>query len=234
MTWLARASVRHVLVVLYVLALAVVLALAYGEPFGTGNQNTYLLDPLVRAYPELYRHDWFVTANHHYHVVFAVTTAPLFALDPDGTGAFAICQIVVAVATFAAICGLVTAITTRARVALFSGILGLLVLGGDRALGGSYVFSAYLQPSSLACLAWLLAMNAWIRERLLVAGIALGVGAAFHLNYAVLGIGIFGLCELATGRGRTDRLRRMALLLAPSLIVMVAFLPTMIASSTTN
>jgi hypothetical protein len=220
-----------VLVPAVVVLLGIAFALAYGAELGTGNQNTYLLDPLVRASPELYRSDWFVTENHHYHYGFAVVTAPLFSLDPAGAWAFGVAQLIVAVATLTAIYGIVAALLSRGRLVVFAGICGLVLVGGDRTLGGGYLYAGYLQPSSFAVLAWLLAVNAWIRERPLLAGIALGVGALFHINYALLGIGVFGACELL--RGPRD-LRRLAYLVGPSLLVVLAFLPTMLASSKTD
>ena len=220
---------RRALVIACIVAVGVAFALAYGEGFGAKNQQTYLVDGLVRAFPDLYRADWFVTQNHHYHVAFAYLTAPLFAIDPDGAIALGIAQLVTMVATFVAIYFLIAAVTQRGRLIVFAGIVGLLALGGNRALGGSYLYAGYLQPSSFAVLGWLVAMNAWLRDRPLAAGVALAAGAAFHLNYAVLGIGMFALCELAATR-RFDA-RRLAMLLAPSLVVLAVFLPTLIASS---
>ncbi|HUS33674.1 MAG TPA: hypothetical protein VMZ53_34470, partial [Kofleriaceae bacterium] len=226
-----REWVTRALVVAGVVVLGVLFSLAYGFELGTGNQHTYLLDPLVRADPTLYRQDWFVTQNHHYHFAFATVTAPLFSLDPDGARAFGIAQILISVATFGAIYGLVAAATERGRFTIFAGLCGLILLGGDRALGGSYLYAGYLQPSSFSVLAWLLALNAWLRNRSALAGIALGIGAVFHLNYALLGIGVFGLAALAT---HPRDWRRIAMLLAPSLIVVIAFLPTMLAASKTS
>ena len=37
-----------------VVATAVALTLAYGVPYGSGNQVTYLVEPLHRAHPELF------------------------------------------------------------------------------------------------------------------------------------------------------------------------------------
>lgn len=219
---------RRVVEIACVLLIGVVVAVAYGEPFGTKNQQTYLLDGMRVAYPELWRNDWFVAHNHHYHVAFAYLTAPLFALDPAGAVSIGIAHIVVTVVTFAAIYGLIAAVIVRARLITFAGVVGLVLLGGGRALGGSYLWAGYIQPSSFATLGWLVAMNAWIRDRPLLAGLALAAGAAFHLNYAVLGVGIFLLCELAT---HGFRARRMAMLLAPSLLVIAVFLPTLFASS---
>jgi len=214
-------------VVIVVGLVAAALALAYGSPYGTNNQVTYLLDPLSRTFPELYHRDWFVSEMHHYHIAFAWLTAPLYALDADGAIAFGIAQLVTMVATYAVIYKLVACTTERARLTTYLLFAGLLVLGGARSLGGSYLFAGYLQPSSLAVLGWLVALVAWVRDRPLAAGLALGLGAVFHLNYAVLGVGMFGLAELSERRD----LKRLAMLLGPSLVVVLVFLPAMIASS---
>jgi len=221
---------RRVLTASAVIAVGVAFALAYGDELGTKNQLTYLLDGLARVHPELYRNDWFVTHNHHYHVAFAYLTAPLFRLDP--AIAFGIAQLVTTVATFAAIYGLVAAATSRARLLVFVGLSGLLALGGNHAIGGAYLFAGYLQPSSLATVGWLIAMNAWVRDRLLIAGVALACAGIVHLNYAVLGIAVFGLAELAAHR-RFDW-RRLARLLGPSFAVALVFLPMILASGKTT
>lgn len=222
---------RRALEIACVVAVGSALAVAYGSQYGRSNQTTYLLDPLVRAFPELYQRDWFVAQMHHYHVAFGYFTAPLYRLDPDGPIAFGIAQLVTMVATFGAIYALISAVTTRQRLVIFTGIVGLLALGGGRALGGTYLYAGYLQPSSLASLAWLIAMIAWIRERRLAAGIALAVGGIFHLNFAVLGIGVFGLAELCS---RQTNPKRLAMVLAPSFMVVAVFLPMLLGSSRTS
>jgi len=63
-------------------ALALVLTVAYIDPYGTLNQATYLLDPLHRAMPELYRHDWFVSGTPPYLPTFGWAAAWLFRIDP--------------------------------------------------------------------------------------------------------------------------------------------------------
>jgi len=211
-----------------VVAIAVALALAYGQPYGSSNQQTYLLAPLQHAFPELYRHDWFVSTAHQYHFVFTWLVAPLYGLDASGVIALGLLQLVVMVATYVLVYRLIAAVTDRARLPLFALLAALLTLGAGRALGGSYLFAGYVQPSSLAVLGWLGALVLWLRERPLAAGLALAAGGACHLNYALLGIAIFGAAELATYRIQP---RRLAMLLVPSLAVVAVFVPAMLASS---
>jgi hypothetical protein len=207
-----------------VIAAAALLALAYGVPYGSNNQVTYLLGPLQRAFPELYRHDWLMTETTQYHPVFAVLAAPLYGIDARGVVAFGIAQLAVMIATYLVIYRLVAAAASEARLAIFFALAGLLALGGGRALAGSYLFAGYLQPSSLATIGWLVAMVALAKDRLLVAGIALAAAGACHVNFLVLGIALFGAAELAT---RRVDFRRLATLLVPSLVVLAAFAPVL-------
>ena len=208
-----------------VVAAAAVLAIAYGVPYGSNNQLTYLLAPLQHAHPELYRHDWLMTQTTNYHPVFAYLAAPLYQLDPHGVVAFGLAQLVVMIATYLVIYKLVAAISDDKRLPIFIALAGLLALGGTRALAGSYLFAGYLQPSSLATVGWLVAMVAVARDRLLVAGIALAAAGACHANFLVLGLALFGAAELATTR-RLD-VRRLGKLLAPSLVVLAVFVPVL-------
>lgn len=206
-------------------AVAIALTLALGAPYGASNQSTYLVEPLRRAVPALYAHDWLISSTTMYHPVFAWLAAPLYAADPDGRIAFAIAQLVVMAATWLAIWRLVAALT-RTHLAAFACLAGLLALNGGRALAGSYLFAGYLQPSSLASLGWLLALLAWARGRTLVAGVALALAGVCHVNFLVLGVGVFGLAELSERRD----LRRLAALLGPSLVAIAIFAPALIAA----
>jgi len=210
-----------------VVVAAAVLAIAYGVPYGSNNQLTYLLAPLQHANPELYRHDWLMSQTTNYHPVFAYLAAPLYRVDP--IIAFGLAQLAVMTATYVVIYRLVAAATDDKRLPIFIALAGLLALGGGRALAGSYLFAGYLQPSSLATLGWLVAMVAFARDRLLIAGIALAAAGACHANFLVLGIALFGAAELATTR-RFD-VRRLAMLLAPSLAVTAAFAPMLLSGA---
>ena len=219
---------RRAVTAVVVVAAAAALALAYGKTYGSNNQLTYLLGPLRRAHPELYRRDWLVATTTAYHPVFAWLAAPMYTLDPGGIVAFAIAQLVVMVATFALLYRLIAALATGARLPMFLLLVGLLALGGGHAMAGSYLFAGYLQPSSLATLGWLAALLAWLRDRPLAAGVWLALAGACHINFLVLGIGLFAAVELAS---RRVDLRRLAAVLGPSLVVLAAFSPVMLASA---
>ncbi|HEY5952573.1 MAG TPA: hypothetical protein VIV40_44040, partial [Kofleriaceae bacterium] len=66
------------------LAVGLLLALAFAAPYATQNQATYLLDPMARAMPELFRRDWFVTDTPPYLPVFGWLAQWLYVIDPAG------------------------------------------------------------------------------------------------------------------------------------------------------
>lgn len=230
MTVGASDAKRLWLAAVIVVAVAVLLAIAFGASYGQNNQLTYLLEPLRHAFPELYRHDWLVAETTPYHPVFAVAAAPLFMVDPGGRIAFGIAQLVVQVATYVLIYRFVRALTPNARVAVYALLAALLAAGAAISLAYSYLFSGYLQPSSIATVGWLVAMVAYVRDRPFVCGLALAVAGIWHVNFLVLGIGLFGAVEVVTFRARV-RIARLALLIAPSIAVVAVFLPSLLASA---
>jgi hypothetical protein len=223
-------TTRPWLAAVVVVAVAVMLTLAFGAPYGSNNQLTYLLEPLRHAFPDLYHHDWLVAETTPYHPVFAWVAAPLFAVDAKGRVAFGVAQLVVQIATYVLIYRFVCAIAASGRVVVYVLLASLLAVGAAISLAYSYLFSGYLQPSSLATLGWLAAMIAYARDRPLVCGLSLAVAGVWHVNFLVLGVGLFGTLELVESRGRV-RVARLAQLLVPSLVVLAVFLPSLIASS---
>jgi hypothetical protein len=219
---------RRAIAAAIVIGASAALALAYGKTYGSNNQLTYLLAPLRRVHPALYHRDWLVASTTQYHPVFAWLVAPLYELDPSGIVAFAIAQLVVMTATFILLYRLVATLATQDRVPMFLLLAGLLALGGGHAMAGSYLFAGYLQPSSLATLGWLAALLAWLRDRRLRAGVWLALGGACHINFLMLGIGLFAAAELSS---RRVELRRLAAVLGPSLVVLAAFAPALLASA---
>ena len=156
--------------------------------------------------------------------MFAWLARWLFALDDRGEWSFWLAHLLVMVATYAAIYRWITTLTACRRVPIFLALAGWLALTEGRALAGSYLWGGYLQPSSLATLAWLVAIASWMRGRIVAASLVLAVGGAFHVNFAFLGAGVLGLAELATGGPWRTRLVRLAILAAPSLAVFVALI----------
>jgi hypothetical protein len=214
---------------LVVAATAAVLTLAFAAPYGTLNQATYLLDPLHRAMPELFRRDWLVNATGPEQPVFGWLAHWLYVVDPEGPTAMLAANAAVTFATYLALYWLVTAVCRGARgVVVFAIVASVTTVTMGRAMGGSYLLTGYLQPSSLATLGWIAAMAALVRGRYAVCGVVLAAAGALHINFLVLGIGLFTLAALA----RRDVGRRsLAVLVAPQLLVLAVFLPRLLAAA---
>jgi hypothetical protein len=207
-------------------ALAVVLTLAYTDPYGSLNQATYLLDPLRRAMPELFRRDWFVSETPPYLPAFGWLAQWLFRLDPEGPIAVLTAHVVVMLAIYAAIYWLVTSVCRDGRV--FAIIASVTAMTMGRTLGGNYLITGYLQPSSISSLGWIVAMAALVRQRYLACGIALAVAGLMHANFLVLGFGLFLLAALARRDATRGDLLRLVL---PQLVVVAYCAPDLLAAS---
>ena len=209
-----------------VTAAAVLLALAFTVPYGSTNQATYLLDPLVRAMPELFHRDWFVHDTPPYLPVFGWLAKWLYVVDPEGPVAVAAAHVVLAIASYAAIYWLVTAIGGDWRA--FVAVAAFVTVTKGISMGGSYLLVGYLQPSELATVGWIVAMAALVRDRFLACGIAAAIAGVFHANYLVLGVGLFTLAALAR---RDLGWREHAKILVPQLVVLAAFLPSLLGAA---
>jgi hypothetical protein len=210
-------------------AAAAVLTVAFTAPYGTLNQQTYLLDPLHRAMPELFHRDWFVSDTAPYLPSFGWLVQWLYAVDPEGPVAVLAANAAVTFATYAALLWLIAAVSRGARGAVgFVIVASFVTVTMGRAMGGNYLLAGYFQPSSLATLGWIAAMAALVRGRYRWCGVALALSGALHVNYLVLGIGLFTLAALAQ---REARGRELAWLLAPQLVALAFFLPDLLAAA---
>lgn len=209
-----------------VAAIAFALTLAYTLPYGSLNQATYMLDPLYRAMPELFRRDWFVSETEAYLPVFGYLAQWLYVLDPNGAIATVATHIVVMLATYAAIYWLVRSVQ--------GGWLAFMIVASwatksmALSMAGHYLIVGYLQPSSLATLGWVIAIAALAHDRFLICGIAAACAGALHANFLVLGVGLFALTSLAR---RDMSIRDFARVLGPQLVVLAFFVPSLLEAA---
>ena len=203
--------------------------LGFGLNYGTSNQSVYLLESLKALHPTIWTRDWAVTQNHAYHPAYARLGELLLRLSPTGYAigaANVVCIALGMLAIFAVLRRL--APPERALPALCI----VLLLGSvtrTQAAGGTYAFSEIFQPSTLGSLGFIVAALAFVAGRPLLSGLGLAFGGLFHVNYLVLGLAVFGVAWLCTGR---ERLVSRALAgLGPPLLVLVYFLPFLLASA---
>lgn len=213
---------------LIVAATAAALTAAFTARYGALNQATYLLDPLHRAMPELFHRDWLIGEVPPDLPVFGWLSQWLYAVDPAGPVAVLAANFVVTLATYAALYWLVTAVCRDRRAQVLVLVASFVTVTMGRAMGGSYLLAGYLQPSSLATLGWIWAMAALVRGRYLMCGLVLAVAGLLHVNFLVLGIGLFTLGALAR---RDAGLRDLARLVVPQLVVLGVFLPDLVGAA---
>lgn len=215
-----------------VILVAVLVAHSCGYLFGVANQATYFLHALQHAHPELYRHDWLVASTSGYHSVFSYLAGALYAIDGEGVIAFAIAHVAIMIVVLIGVYLLVRATSRRMTLAIFVLITAWLLVDQGRSIAGSYVWSGYLQPSLLGAAGWIVALAFYVQGRPLATGIALAAGGIFHVNFLILGIGAFGLAELVVAR--EQRIKRLALLLAPQLVAVAVLLPEILANASSS
>jgi len=222
------------------MALAIVLGLSFGFNYGLSNQLYYLLPSLVEANPGILTQDWLVNETKHYHPVFGALGTWIIRADPSGW-LIALSSVTVIAAVGVTVARLAWHLDRKGW--LVGAILAITVCVATRTLGpgGTYVVSRILQPSSFGALGLLVGALFFAKDERWKCGFALGIGGAFHANYLLMGLLIFGfaglLNVLAEDRRRSFRafclgaLRQVMPLLLPSVVILLWMLPMILESS---
>jgi hypothetical protein len=162
-----------------------------GYQFGQSNHTVYLLSALRLNDPSLLTNDWFTTQTLQYHGVFARVGAALDRISLIREAFFTGYLALVAIWHIGWL-RLTLALGGTVRVYLLSVILFFLSAAG---LGlGMYDFlqDSALLPSNIANVAMLWGIYFWVTLRPAHAGVALGLAGLFHLNHALVAIGLWG------------------------------------------
>ena len=211
-------------------AAAVVLGCAFslcvgGYQFGKSNHQVYLLDAFRIFDPKLLANDWFTTHTMQYHVAFAWLTVGLMKVRLLESG-FLVGHLLTVLGLHVAWLGICKTLGLDRRAYLLSVVLYYLSFAGF--VPGFYKFlqdNCFL-PSNVAAVAMLWGIWMWLRRRPVAAGVWFGVAGIAHLNYAVVGVGLWvGLVGLDLLRNPLSRERSVrfsllagsALALLPSL-----------------
>jgi len=163
-----------------------------GYQFGRSNHTVYLLDALRRVHPELLRNDWFTTGTFQYHAIFGWLSATLMRhglIEPAFLMGYLLLLFLMQLACYR----LVLSIGGTRMTYLLSILLFTLLAGGTGL--GMYNFfqdSAFL-PSNVSNVAMLWGIYFWVRRKYGWAGAWLGLAGAMHLNYAVVGVAMWGM-----------------------------------------
>jgi hypothetical protein len=210
------------------LLLALVFGLGFGLNYGSSNQTTYLLPAVKAVYPSVWTRDWLVTQTHSYHPTYAWLCSWLLRLSPSGL-LIAWANVVAIALGVLALFAVIRRLTREYAFPAFCLLLALATVTRTLAPGGSYAFSEIFQPSTLGSLGILLAAAAFVADRPLTSGLCLAFGGAFHVNLLVLGLFVFGVAWLLTGRARL--VGRAVRGLGPAALVMTCFLPFLLISA---
>ncbi|HXK17201.1 MAG TPA: DUF6798 domain-containing protein [Polyangiaceae bacterium] len=207
------------------------LGLGFGLNYGKSNQSLYLLDSVRKLHPELWTRDW-LAHTQHYHPLYEKLGTLMLRLDPTGW-AIALANVAAVGVGLWCVYRLLRSLLDEPEAFVgFMLVLTLAAACSTDGVGGSYVFSDIFQPSTLGSVGLLGASLAFVSGRCLLAGLCLAFAGAFHLNYLLLGLCVFGVAWLASGK--EQRFRRGLWLLGPSLPVLLWFLPILMASSGTG
>jgi hypothetical protein len=175
-----------------VVLLGVVVTLCVrGYRYGESNHAVYLVDALRRLDPTLLANDWWTQQTLQYHFVFNALSGWLMRIgliEP----AFLAGYLALAVLLHVGWYQLVRAVGGDAGAYAVS-VLLFYALGAGLGLG-SYHFlqdSSFL-PSNISNVAMLWGILLWTRRRWGAAGAALGLAGLFHINHALMAIGLWG------------------------------------------
>ena len=161
-----------------------------GYQFGKSNHTVYLLDALRKTQPELLANDWFTTQTLQYHAVYGWISASLYQLgivEP----AFLVGYLMLATMFHLGWYVFVVRVGGRQITYLLSLLLFYLSAGGFGLGLYKFLQDGSFLPSNVANVALLWAIVLWAYRAFGWSGFALGVAGLFHLNHAVVGIGLW-------------------------------------------
>jgi hypothetical protein len=105
----------------------------------------------------------------------------------------------------------------------------MMILTQTTSVGGSYIDSEYLQPSTLSSVFLILAVASFLKARYLISGLLLATCGLFHTNFLFMGLALFGVVHLLMGR--QDFFKRCT---ANMLSAFIYLLPTLLEMSTSE
>jgi len=209
--------------------LAFLFGLGFGLNYASSNQLYYLLEPQRTLHPTLWTRDWLATQTHAYHPSYAWLATQLLRLSPSGL-AIAWANVVAIGLGMLSLYSVVRTLLDRERtLAAFSLVLVFASVTRTLGPGMTYAFSEIFQPSTLGALGTLAAAAAFVVGRPLLSGLFLAFAGAFHVNYLVLCLIVFGVASLLADRERW--FWRALCALGPPCLVLGFFLPFLLSST---
>jgi hypothetical protein len=169
-----------------------------GYSFGESNQSVYLLGGMKDAYPTLWTNDWLVSQTTFFHSTFATLTGLLVRAGVLEAG----CLVGYLALVFLAHVAWLRMVLRLGgtQVTYLVSLLLFYVSGRGLAPGACDLFQdGSFQPSTIAAVAMLWGMYFRVGGRLFPSATCLGVAGLFHVNFAVMGVGLW--CALTAWHG---------------------------------
>jgi hypothetical protein len=162
----------------------------YGYQFGRGNHGVYLLDALRLANPALLQRDWFTTTTLQYHILFSAMSALLMKLGIIQP-VFLLMYVALAVALHVAWRGIVFSLGGDDVAYLISVVCYACSAAGTGLGMYQFLQDSCLLPSNIANVALLWAIRMWLARRPVWAAAMIGIAGVWHLNFALIGSGLW-------------------------------------------
>jgi hypothetical protein len=212
----------------------IVTGASQGLAFGThaSNQAFYVLPGLRRIDPTLLQGDWWTTQTTHYHHAFSFLVAFLELLGVLEWGLAVGNVLAGALVAYLAYRVLDRILDRQAVVAWLVFVVLFFAMTGTRDVMRSYVLSDSLQPSTIAGVAYLGALVAFLLGRFGVSGILLATSGVFHTNYLILGLVSLGTAQLLIREPRF--LLRSVKQLGPAALLLAVEVPRIVNLMASN
>ena len=175
-----------------------------GYQFGRSNHTVYLVDAYRQVDPQLLSRDWYTTDTMRYHGAFAWLSETLLRAGLLEAG-FLVGYLLLVVLLHLCWVRIARALGAGTMLYLLSVVLYEVSAGGTGLGMYRFLQDGCFLPSNIANVLMLWGIYFCIVRRFAWCGLLLGAAGLFHLNHALVGIGLFGAMTLWDVLDQTSR-----------------------------
>jgi hypothetical protein len=202
-------------------------SISFGLAYGSKNQNTYLIDGLVKLNPNFLTGDWLAHETLHYHHHFSNIIWLLGHINIPLEVGLPVIAVFLRIISLVVIYKISSLLTYKHRVVLFLLVLFFIVLEGTESVAETYIFGSELQPSSFASTFTIVAFLYFLRGNYFASGVFIGLAGYMHTNFLLLGFVYLSVSHLLIGEKQF--FKRVLLQFAPSIIIFAFQLPFLLS-----
>lgn len=210
---------KHVALFSFIVLTSIVIGLGYGY----SNQNTYLVHGLTRINPHFLSGDWFAHNTHHYHDKFSYVLMSVHYLGLPIDISFAVIEVLLRIMALVAIYKIIRLITNEHAFMSFMIVLVLVILERTKSVGGSYIFSTILEPSSFGSVFSLIGFLFFLHGRFFISGASIALAGYMHTNFLLLGFIYLGIAHVFLGF--ENLMKRVIVQFLPMIVTLAIDLP---------